>query len=576
MILLLLAALTAAAQIVPAGASSSSASPPSAVSAADGLPATIAADSLPPMAAADGSQAVGAESTAAACPICRSVIIVRESVYAQDELAAHTFYARLANSLHIRTREPVIRRALYFREGDRVCADDIAASVRRLRTYPFLHSNTVVEGFTRSDSVDLIVRTRDSWTTHVELQFEKEGGLLNWFLVAEEDNFLGYGKSVTAGAGEEDSQTFFRAGYRDPQVLGSPFRLAVWGGHGSEGYSGGVGLTRPFERASITRALKLSGTSLAKRVVDHRHGLHGPEWDLDEWVVDVWAGRRVAGGQRTALRIMPAFYAISDHFSRHKPIAMTAGPNSIATAPLTDWKIVAPGVVFSFGHERFIELAGIDAFEHREDWDLGTEMFLETGYSMRDLGADRDGLYFRLSAQQGLPLHAGRFLLVNLASEGLAGPDKLRNSLFLGALRYYDRISQRQTVACRLQYGHGEGLLPQSAITLGAESGLRGFDAYKFWGERSVLLNVEDRVTVFEDLFGLISMGMAAFVDAGTVWLAGEREAARARVAAGLGFRFLSSRSSGTSVTRVDLGIPVAGRDGDSEIILSIGSGQAF
>jgi hemolysin activation/secretion protein len=137
-------------------------------------------------------------------------------------------------------------------------------------------------------------------------------------------------------------------------------------------------------------------------------------------------------------------------------------------------------------------------------------------------------------------------------------------------------MSDRQTLAFQLRGDWGVRLLPQDAITLGAESGLRGFDAYDFWGERAAVMNLEDRVTLAEDFLGLVSVGMSAFADVGSIWRAGHRDEARLRVAAGLGLRVLSSRTSRRVATRIDAGLPLIGAEDHAGFIVSIGSDPDF
>ena len=50
----------------------------------------------------------------------RSLTIQRDNIFAPDDEHADLLYARLANSLHVRTREQIIRQALLFSEGDSI------------------------------------------------------------------------------------------------------------------------------------------------------------------------------------------------------------------------------------------------------------------------------------------------------------------------------------------------------------------------------------------------------------------------------------------------------------------------
>ena len=144
------------------------------------------------------------------------------------------------------------------------------------------------------------------------------------------------------------------------------------------------------------------------------------------------------------------------------------------------------------------------------------------------------------------------------------------------ALRYYDNLSVRHTIATRMAFDYGLALYPQSILTLGANSGLRGFEAHRFWGERRIVWNLEDRMTIVRDLLGLLTIGVTVFADGGLAWESGEPERARPRAGAGLGLRLLGSRTRGALVSRIDIGFPVLGGEQDDGAVLSIGAGQVF
>ena len=81
---------------------------------------------------------------------------------------------------------------------------------------------------------------------------------------------------------------------------------------------------------------------------------------------------------------------------------------------------------------------------------------------------------------------------------------------------------------------------------MGAESALRGFEAYRFADEQVIQLNLEDRWILLDNLMGLVSVGLVGFLDGGVAWAEGEHRAAKPRIGAGAGLRILGSRTRGT------------------------------
>ena len=109
---------------------------------------------------------------AAPAPNVSGVRIQRENVFDQAE---NSFWvARLANALHIVTREYVVRRELLIPEGapyDSATADETARNLRKLGIFREVSVDSA-----RSDS-GLVqqVTTRDSWSTQIYVSFKSTG-----------------------------------------------------------------------------------------------------------------------------------------------------------------------------------------------------------------------------------------------------------------------------------------------------------------------------------------------------------------------------------------------------------------
>ncbi len=504
------------------------------------------------------------------CGVVRTLRIERQDIFAPEEPYARTFYARFANGLHIVTRESVIRRGLRFSEGDRICQGDLDAAVRRLRSYPFLHAAIDVTAEADGDSVDLTIRTRDTWTTRPAFEFRAEGGLFRWSAALEEWNVLGTGKGVGLVVGHDDLDHYFGGWVRDSQLLGTEMRLLAASFGGGEVEAHQLVLVRHFERAVTPWGLRVEGLYRDAAMIDRRGGLDGPEWRVEEWLLSAAGGPRVAGSERTALRLKPAVYLKSERYARPTSGGVYPG------ADLARREIRALGAEVDLMCERYSQRSGINSFHRREDFNLGTDLRLRLGYSPRAAGALEDGFFFWLRLWQGLPMGPRQFLWATISAMGLVASGEVGDCRSLAAVRYYHNLSDRHTLALRLQGRWGVGLPPQRVFTLGAESGLRGFEAFRFWGERALLCNLEERGVLVGNLFGLVTLGLTGFVDTGLIWRAGHHEQARPRVGAGVGLRLLGSRTQGSLVTRVDIGYPILGGAADRGLVLSVASGQVF
>jgi hypothetical protein len=528
-------------------------------------PQTIPVDSPPP----------------APPPVVRSLLIQRENIFGPEEPDSRRLYARAANALHRVTTERVIRRGLYFREGDTLRAGELDASLRRLRAYPFLRSDATAEVTGAGDSVDVRIRTHDVWSTQPTLTFSRAGGLLNWTAGFDETNFAGLGKDLLALVGQTDRQTYGSLGYGDYQLFGSAVRLLATVSHGRDIDAADAWLSRPRDRAGVRWALDGEAHRFLGRVVDRRGGLEGPEYRGDSRRFLLAGGPRVAGGGKSALWVMPALQVLD---ARYAPASDRAGwlggpaglgPGGPVTR-LRERRVRALGAAAGYLREGYSVWSCVETLRRCEDVNLGTNAWLMAGASSPRFGAARDALYWRLDGRRGIGLGSAAYTLIGVSGYGLVARGRLNDARFDATLRLYDRLAARHALALRLAGSVTRDLAPQDLPTMGAESGLRGFDAYAFWGDRVAQANVEDRMLLVEDAFGLVSIGVVGFVDGGLARTGGGWRATRPRICAGGGLRLQGTRTGGNLVTRIDLGHPIAGGGPGHGWILSIATGQAF
>ena len=160
-----------------------------------------------------------AEEGAAAARRIREIRIVRGNVFERAEVERYAVF-QLANSLHVTTREHIVRRELLFTEGDLVDLDLLAAS--ELRTYEFINEVRVVAVPVDEVTVDIEIYTHDAWTIIPDLFFETGGGVNEIDATVNEINLGGFGKEVLLeGIHTSDVGTSFAASYNEPPVFGS-------------------------------------------------------------------------------------------------------------------------------------------------------------------------------------------------------------------------------------------------------------------------------------------------------------------------------------------------------------------
>lgn len=122
--------------------------------------------------------------------------IVGENIFDTDTPEKNTALFRLANRVHLRTRERTIAAQLLFASGMPYSARTLQESERILRSTRFLYIRPVAY---HDGQVDAEVRTRDIWTLNPGLFLGRSGGKNTSGFELEELNLLSLGSELGLG-----------------------------------------------------------------------------------------------------------------------------------------------------------------------------------------------------------------------------------------------------------------------------------------------------------------------------------------------------------------------------------------
>ncbi len=170
----------------------------------------------------------------------RNIIISRFDVgrtFQDTTKAINNFLLNTARKLHTTTRDQVVRKNLFFHEGDVVMPYLLADNERHLREQVFLNDARIVLRTVkqRPDLVDAIVITRDVLSIGGEVSLH---GNQSFEILAKEENLHGTGNSIWGGFfydGERKNNTGYRAEYRQRNINGT--FIDVHGGFTTYGVS---------------------------------------------------------------------------------------------------------------------------------------------------------------------------------------------------------------------------------------------------------------------------------------------------------------------------------------------------
>lgn len=522
----------------------------------------------------------------------RSIRIEVREIFDESDLG---FFYRTLNALKVSTREEVVRRELLFKEGDVFDPFLIEESERNLRSLPFLRRVSITPVHD-GEYVDLLVSVQDTWTLYPFLSFSSGGGTSKQAIGLTEGNLLGYGKRLEVLYADDEGRDKIEAVWDDRRVLNTYNRLTVGHFQRSDGPRSVGSLGRPFRSLTDPYAWSINGDYF---------DLVGKLWEAgDERFIYRQRHSFVAGGytwSRGDPEVLVRRYTLGYDYTRDDfKMAdeddfedVDVDPESVSRDPALladDRRFSGPLVSFQQLEPDFLSINFVDRFDRVEDFNLGHDINLSFHMAPEALDSLRDTLLVKTSASDGWRTTATSFLRGELGGSFRADEDGANNILVSLQLKYFNILGSKflgdiyigkHTLATSLTADHGEKLDKDIELLLGASNGLRGYEDRTFAGDQRLIVNLEDRFHIVEDVYRLVSIGGAVFLDAGGTSRNGIGDIIKDRLYADVGFglRLGLTRSSGGAVLRLDVAYPLRdGPDGSSrfEPRVLLSSGQAF
>jgi outer membrane protein assembly factor BamA len=478
-----------------------------------------------------------------------------ENVFDTSDPAEDKRLYRWANRVHVRTRPGVVDDILLFDTGDPLSAQALAESARLLRERGFVADAAITAGDydAATNTAEVDVWMRDSWSLEPDLKLSRSGGETEYGIGIVEDNLFGLGKSLTLSFSSDIDRDERLFSYEDENLTGSRKRLNVAVADRSDGRQLGVTVGRPF--FSLDTRWSVEGGFSDDERVDSIYDLGDPidEFRHDSRAVTVQGGRSRGLIDGVARRWLAGLTLDEDVF-RPSP---GFGPPMLLPE---NRKLVYPWVGFQWIGDDYRQVSELNDMGRTEDISLGLNLFTRIGVASPKLDSDRRAVVFDFSAERGWePGGPGNLLFFSSTAATRAESGDLKNTIVTFSSRYMRRNLGDELFLASLTAVFGNALDAENQILLGGDNNLRGYPLRYQSGERSWLLNLEQRFYTDWYPFRLIRVGYAFFFDAGRVW--GEDPRGTPNLGTlydvGLGLRLTSPRSSGRSVVHLDLAFPI-------------------
>jgi len=489
------------------------------------------------------------------------IVVHIQPVFDLAKPSENNWLGRTANHLHISTREVVVRRALLFKEGDRVIARDIYQTERLLRALAFIKEARIQPESMGDGKVRAHVWVRDAWTIEVDAGFQRVGKQSSMHTGIQDQNFLGTGKTIGFSVSKDHERTESQFSYRDPQLLGTRWQLSGDYQALSDGSARTFALGRPFFSLSAPWAVSFEGQSRKSRLMIYDAG--EPIYATPFWANGVRATAAWAIKQHED-RVWRAGVALSANDRRYGEWEVL-DPLAVEPPPLLESRRQR-GVALTLayqqeGYETFQDIRGMDV---AEDYNLAWEGTLELGSYTRRLGSTRPGPYAQLHLTKGWSGSPELITLFESTLSGRLGRSNGENLCLDASVSTYVQVRPSYQVAAYLGVGYVHSPDPENLQYMGGAEGLRGYPNYLHPGNAHWIMSVEHRFFTEQRWWGLFRVGYVAFVDAGAVHQMGAKGWSATYPDVGLGLRLGDLKSSLARVLLLTFTAPLVRQPGQS------------
>jgi hypothetical protein len=493
-------------------------------------------------------------------PVIDTIIVITQDIYGSGE--SYNFLTRLANAVHFKTRESVVRRELLFRSGAAYDSALVAESERNLRALG-LFRDVQIDTARMAGRLAALVQTADGWTTELELNARFTAGTFSWGVGLRERNFLGTATAAGIRYRDEPDRTVFTVLGSTERAFGSRVAVRAFYDKLSDGTRGAWGAGIPY-RAFVDRSsFGYDGYAGDERVLQYRDGVARDTLQRTSFIQAGQISAALVAGTGEYLRL--------GLIGQFKKEAYLSAPDTGGLVP--DTVSGAVGGFAEWAKARFRVVTHYNGFARDFDLDLSSRIAVWTWLAPSALGYERTGLGAAVSVQTGVAL-GPHFALLEGRANGLFNSAGLDSGRVWVGMTMAARPFPRNATVFHLEFGVQENTPPGTEFDLGHGEGPRLFGPHAFTGTTAVWGALEHRSFLIDEVLGLLGIGVAAFVDYGGAWYADQPSRLGGDI--GVGLRIGATRATGPNMGRIDFGYRFGDGTEDKRWALSFGQGFSF
>jgi len=461
----------------------------------------------------------------------------------------------VANTLHVNTRESIVRRELLFAPGDPYDAERLLQTERNLRALGVFRKVEVRAVPSGEGIVTVHVKVQDAWTLRLGGSFSRQGGVNTYDVRLGDANVagLGFAAGLRYAVGFERSE--YDASLVQSRLLGTRERLAAGYADRSDGIAREASVSRPFFAIDTAWGHEASFRSWDERYRLYEDGESSHEYGLRAVDATLGVAARLGPPRPNSAWRLGAGYRFT---AREYTLLPGSTPADADLMPIPHrWG--GPSASLQFVQHRFETRSNLISPDRDVDFNLGLQASLGLLVSAPGTGPRTDSRVLASgSLAHGWRLGSSALAMASgwVATES-GGGQEARAEIAGNARAWFPRSATHVRAVLldvRLR-AHPE---PGVWYYLGGSEGLWGFRERQFAGTKRVLLIGEERKYFGWRPWNLLQPGIATFAEVGALWGEGQSfgsDAVHADVGGGL--RVAVLKSARDLLLTLDVAIPL-------------------
>ncbi|GAW95680.1 MULTISPECIES: hypothetical protein [Colwellia] len=468
-----------------------------------------------------------------------------------------TFLHRWANAIHIDTKIVTLENeASFFINKCIKTVADMAELERHLRSRRYLRDANV----SSDDGIENItITTWDNWSLMPTVSFGRKGGVNTYSFGIKESNLLGLGIDTEIEAYRNTQRSGYKLSASIPLFQKQNTEVKLWFADNDDGQQHSIFLHKMFAGFHTKTAYNLGFNEESRNDTLFQNGQDQSIYRHDiSFKVANYAWLNFNSDSRL-LRYRVGITQDKNTFS-----ALTnEHHNDLTVPPLTnvvpeDRDLLYPWFAFEYIEKDFRKLTNVHLITQIEDFNHGWQLNSRLGIGNGNK-ENTAWTVWKMRVKKGFNLHNNALLLLDFALANDIYQHRDSRLLVKLTAEYFYQLNKRwgfylsnTNVASKNQY-------LDKPVTMGGNTGLRGFPLQYQHGKSSIKATAEIRYYPQINLFKLFDLAAVAFVDTGRTY--GESTVKNIEEgwlgSVGLGLRLHSPHSGGNHpIIHIDFALP--------------------